>query len=162
MKSNDLLTVLIDTYYEAIFQYCYVTLRYDEQAAKDCTQETFFILVKKKSRLNLQDNMRIWLYKTADRVMRNYIRKEKRYRDAVPIDEIELPAPVAPAESELESLCACLSSEEYAMLTAYYDASHGERSLIAAQFGISVQALYKRIDKIKQKLRKQFQQFDRK
>ena len=76
MEHDDLCSILVETYYDAIYRYCYATLQFDEQAAQDCTQETFYLLVKKKAVLNLHGNMKVWLYKTADRVMRNYMRRE--------------------------------------------------------------------------------------
>ena len=153
MEHDDLCSILVETYYDAIYRYCYATLQFDEQAAQDCTQETFYLLVKKKAVLNLHGNMKVWLYKTADRVMRNYMRREQRYREQIPLDEVEIPDPSGAPDEVHESLCDRLSAEEYDLLLAYYGTEHGNRTQVSERFGLSARGLYKKIDKIKHKLR---------
>ena len=61
MRDDDLCVVLAEKYYQDIYRYCYAKLNYDENAAQDCTQEVFFVLVRKRDTLNLAGNMRVWL-----------------------------------------------------------------------------------------------------
>lgn len=154
MKQDDLCSTVIETYYESIYKYCFITLHYDRCAAQDCTQETFFILFRKRHLLDLNGNIRVWLYKTADRVMKNYIRKEKKYQEQIPLDETEIEDRRSLPGSELTELLEALSPDERSMLLAYYEAEHGEHSLLASEYGLSVRALYKKIDRIKSKLKK--------
>lgn len=153
MEHDDLCSILVETYYDAIYRYCYATLQFDEQAAQDCTQETFYLLVRKKTVLNLHGNMKVRLYKTADRVMRNYMRREQHCRKQIPLDELEIPDPSGAPDAEHETLCDRLSADEYDLLLAYYGTEHGAREQVSAKFGLSVRALYKKIDRIRHKLR---------
>ena len=81
LNQDELCVIIAEKYYQPIYKYCYAKLNCDASAAQDCTQNVFLIMIQKKNRLNLSNNMQTWLYKTADRVIRNYRRKEKKYRD---------------------------------------------------------------------------------
>lgn len=153
MPEKDLCSVIAETYYDAIYKYCFAALGCSEQAAKDCTQETFFIMVRKRRRLDLSGNMRVWLYKTADRVIRNYLRRERRQQSAVPLDELEIPVESEFFSSEPSLFREYLTAEESALLTAYYGAGHGSRAALAESRGLTLRMLYKRVEQIKSKLK---------
>ena len=74
---NDILIKIIEEYYQSIYNYCYAKLNFNHTNAEDSTQEVFLILMKKQKKLNLSDNIKIWLYKTADNVVKAYKRKNK-------------------------------------------------------------------------------------
>lgn len=154
MENKDLCTIIAETYYTEIYKFCYAALNCDEQAAADCTQETFFILVRKKHFLNLNGNMRAWLYKTAEGVIRNYRRKEQKYRAQLPLDSIEIAVETESPAPDGELLRQKLTADEYALLLAYYDRELGSRSELAEQYGLPVRLLYKKVERIKQKLRR--------
>lgn len=84
MKFENIFNEIAEQYYNAIFKYCCVRLD-NEHAAKDCTQEIFLTLYRKIDKLKLSENVRAWLYRTADNVMKNYRRKNKI---TVSIDDI--------------------------------------------------------------------------
>ena len=152
MEHDDICSVLIKTYYDTIYRYCCAVLHQDTEGAADCTQETFFLMFRKRAVLNLHGNMRIWLYKSADRVMHNYMRRERRYREQIPLDEVEIAAEDRIPGAETEELRAHLSQEEFSLLKTYYEAEHGDRDQISAKCGMTIQQLYKKIDRIKNRL----------
>ena len=41
------------------------------------------VLLKKQHKLNLSDNIRAWLYETANRVIKAYLKKNKKEEDEV-------------------------------------------------------------------------------
>ena len=72
-------------YYQAIYNYCQVRLK-DEYAAEDCTQDVFLLLYRKMNKLKLSENIRAWLYRTADNVIKNHRRKIKK---TIPLEDAE-------------------------------------------------------------------------
>ena len=153
LQQDDLCMMIANQYYQPIFRYCYGQLDCNADAAKDCTQEVFLILIQKKRHLNLGGNIKTWLYKTADRVMWNYRRKEKKYKNQISIDDIELIDDSSFSKLELESMLSCLTEEEYTLLMEYYNASYGERAALAQQHGMSLGALYIEVNRIRNKVK---------
>ena len=86
--------------------------------------------------------------------MKNYIRKEKKYQEQIPLDEVEIADSVQPFFSEENDLLSSLSPDERSFLYAYYEAGYSEHSLLASGYGLTVRALYKKIERIKNKLKK--------
>ena len=74
-NKNSMTHDIIQLYCKEIFNYCYLKLNYNKEYAEECTQETFTILLLKWSKLASTDNIRAWLYRTSDNVMKNYNRK---------------------------------------------------------------------------------------
>ena len=120
-------------------------LNCDIHAAEDCTQEVFLILLKKLPKLIRQDELGAWLYRTADIVMKNYRKKNPETTDIDSIPEI-------PEEIVSESILDNLTDEERHLLTLYY--SGADKIQLARSFGMTLKALYTRIMRIKNKLRK--------
>lgn len=153
MNQDDLCSMIAERYYQQIYRYCYAKLNCDSNAAEDCTQNIFLILIQKKRHLNLSGNMQTWLYKTADRVIRNYLRKEKRYQNQIPIDEIELADQGGLPGQETETPLDCLTEAESALLHEYYEAAYGTRNELANQHNMTLYELYKEIERIKKKVK---------
>lgn len=153
MNQDELCVIIAEKYYQPIYRYCYSKLNYDVNAAQDCTQNVFLIMIQKKNRLNLSSNMQTWLYKTADRVIRNYRRKEKKYREQIPIDEIELADHGGLPGQESETPLDCLTEAESTLLYEYYEAAYGSRNKLAQQHNMTLYKLYKEIDRIKKKIK---------
>ena len=153
MKYENAFDEIAQAYYKAIFRYCCVKLN-DEHSAKDCTQEVFLILYKKINTLTLAENIRAWLYRTADNVIRNYLRKNK---NTVPLDEI--------AETVEDSSSVDISvdipfediitKEEYELLKSYY-INGDDMGIISKNLDISKSATVKRIQRIKAKIKKKY------
>lgn len=113
----------------------------DIHAAEDCTQEVFLILYQKVNSLDMTKDIRSWLYRTADHVIKAYIRK---HPEAVDIDSVsELPEKTEIHESVLD----VLSKHEREFVDLYY--SDMDKRLIAKEQGITLKSLYLKMARIK-------------
>lgn len=153
---DNLCSAIIEKYYKSIYAYCYTQLNYSKFSADDCTQEVFMILLNKQHRLDLEDsNIKLWLYRTADNVIRTYKRKNSRTAD-VDIDELVIPVEndfEVRADDKAEVLLERLNTDERKIIEAYYSSEYGDKSKIAEKFGLTTNQLYKIIYNIKQKLK---------
>ncbi len=149
MKYENMFDEIAEQYYNAIFRYCCVKLS-DEHAAKDCTQEVFLILFKKIDKLKLSENIRAWLYRTADNVMKNYRKKNK---ETVSYDDVtEVSEDVYSVETPFENI---ISKEEYELLKAYY-IDEDDIEIISQRLGISKATAAQRIHRIKAKIKAKY------
>ena len=113
------------------------------------------LMIQKKDTLDFEQNIRGWLYATADRICKDYRKREmKRTALITPsLDEItEIPDPNSPIEPD--AMLDCLSDEELQLLKAYYSEQYGERMLLAEKLGMTHSQLGKKIYAIRQKLKK--------
>jgi RNA polymerase sigma factor (sigma-70 family) len=117
LNQDELCNIVAEKYYDQIYRYCFSVLNGDKQAAEDCTQETFMIMIKKKKELAFEGNICVWLYKTADRVIKNYVRKEKRRGIRMSIEEVILTDDGGLSSIEEQSALECLTKDEYRLLT---------------------------------------------
>ncbi len=136
--------LLCKKYYPIILRYCRVRLNGDLEGAKDCTQEVFLVLYQKLKQLTELESILPWLYRTADREIKTYIRKHPPTEE---LDEYaELPVPEPP-----ESILDTLPEEERNILEQYY--SGMEKQKLAEQYGLSTTALYQKLYRIREKIR---------
>ena len=151
MKFENIFNEIAEQDYQSIFRYCYVKLD-NEHAAKDCTQEVFLILYSKMDKLKLSENVRAWLYRTADNVMKNYRKKNKI---TVSLDDVnETTEDNYSVEKPFEDI---ISKDEYELLNSYY--INGDSiETISKQLGISKDAVYQRIHRIKTKIANKYMQ----
>lgn len=155
MQINALCEETAERYYRAIYLYCLQLLNQDVLAAEDCTQDVFVLMIQKKDTLDFDQNIRGWLYATADRICKDYRKREmKRTALITPsLDEItDIPDPNSPIEPD--AMLDCLSDEELQLLKAYYSEQYGERMLLAEKLGMTHSQLGKKIYAIRQKLKK--------
>lgn len=68
---------LADRYYDDVFRYCYYQTG-NEQAAWDCTQETFYRLMRYLDHYKEQNRFKAWLLRIALNICRDYFRKDGR------------------------------------------------------------------------------------
>lgn len=136
---------LIKEYYPEILKYCVFKLGHDYHGAEDCTQEVFFVLQKKYRSIDLSRDVRPWLYATADRIIHHYRRKnpESIDIDTLPEETEDFPYP--------DSILDVLNDEDRRLIVAYI--SGADKIKLAKQYHLSLAALYKRIARIKAKLR---------
>lgn len=150
IKLENTFNEIAQQYYDAIFKYCCVRLN-NEHAAKDCTQEVFLILYKKMDKLKLSENIRAWLYRTSDNVIKNYRRKNK---DSIPLDELN-ETPTEDCYSVDMPFEEIITKDEYNLLESYY--INGEDiSRISENLGISKAATFQRIHRIKLKIENKY------
>lgn len=148
---------LISQYYRELYNYILVRLRYNTQSAEDCTQELFMTFFQKHRTLNDSDNIRLWLYRTADNVVMSY--RRKNISNTVSLEDsseaMNTPSFDPPADGG-SVLDEYLTPEEIEFVRLYYDSDYGERGKTAQKLGMTVTALYQRIYKIKSKVKKRF------
>ena len=144
---------IIKQYYKEIYNYCYAKLRYNHHSAEDCTQDVFVAFASKSDRLE-ESAIRVWLYRTADNVIKAYMRKNNT---SMTVSIEESPEALSISDSsdftQKESPLDVLTQEERNILTAYYNSDYGDKNVTAKKLGLTLPALYQRIHKIKQKLR---------
>lgn len=68
---------LAGRYYDDVFRYCYYQTG-DEQAAWDCTQETFYRLMRFLDHYTERNRFKAWLLRIALNICRDYFRKNGR------------------------------------------------------------------------------------
>lgn len=137
---------IVNRYYNVILNYCKYKLYGNKEAAEDITQEVFFILYRKRNHIKMGDNIKLWLYRTADNLIKAYIRKNPSFRQ---IEELSELAADSEAVEITDSVFDTLTNEELALITEYYD---GDSAEAAMKNNISMNGLYIRIHRIKKKL----------
>lgn len=155
MIEETLCELIINRYYDTVYNLCFARLNRNRQAAEDCTQETFLTFFSKRGKLEFTDNIQLWLYRTAEKVIKSYIRRNKQ----ILIDVDEVADKLISEEQSFEEQSAAfdgLSEEEKELLTIYYDYEYGERIRLAEEKGLTQSALYNRVYRIKQKLYKDY------
>lgn len=138
---------IVTRYYRVILNYCKYKLNGNHTAAEDVTQEVFLTLYRKIDRLKISENIKLWLYRTADNKIKTYIRKNPSF---LPIDDCLEITQEDDYPSLSESDFECLSGEEKDLLIDYY--SNGNREKIAIKHNLNMNMLYIRIHRIKRKL----------
>lgn len=154
MIEETLCELIINRYYDTVYNLCFARLNRNRQAAEDCTQETFLTFFSKRGKLEFTDNIQLWLYRTAEKVIKSYIRRNKQ----ILIDVDEVADKLISEEQSFEEQSVAfdgLSEEEKELLTIYYDYEYGERIRLAEEKGLTQSALYNRVYRIKQKLYKE-------
>ena len=141
------LNIIIKNYYKEMLRYCNMKLR-NHHAAEDCTQEIFLLFVKKSGTIDFSKDIRPWLYAAADRIMKNYLRKNP------PMEDVDtVPEPTEEFQYS-ESFLDELEAEERNFLLAYYNAD--DRKQLAKEMGVSLPALHMRFKRLKEKIKKEF------
>ena len=146
---NDTITQIAEQYYHSVYYYCVSKLG-DSEAAKDCTQEVFLVLVKKQHELHDLAHIRPWLYRTADLAVREYRRKNLRYLPTTD-EELERLSETVLPDLDDDRLRKMLSAADYALLWSYYIEGYSVREL-AAQAGISENAAYQRLSRLRKRI----------
>ena len=144
---------IINQYYKEIYNYCYSRLKFDKQSAEDCAQDVFVTFFSKREKLG-DEAIRLWLYRTADNVIRNFMRSHDQ--SIISLDdspEAENITADSPFSDEKHSVLDILSDEEMNILRVYYDSAYGDKKAAAKKLGLSLPALYQKIHKIKSKLK---------
>ena len=91
---------------------------------------------------------------TADNVIKAYVRKSPPH--AVSLEDSPEAMNIADSggfEDMSDSPLDILTTEERQLLEMYYNSDYGQRNAAAKRLGISLPALYRKVHKIKKKLR---------
>ena len=161
-NENELVERLYRSYFKKLFIYANAVLR-DPEQAKDVVQDTFHESLRRIDVFATHENPGGWLMST----LKNKLKENERMRrrdlcrllslDADFPDERNLPEELVVAqpepqeESVIEKVERVLTPEEYQLLKrlGFDRASHLE---VAQEFGISVYASQKRLERIRAKL----------
>lgn len=138
---------IYDEYYNKILNFCFRSLK-NRQLAEDCTQEVFLAFLNKMHKLRLDTNVAAWLYTAAKFEIKLCISRNK---NNIPIDEIgEIGVNDFEETGKLSEL---LTDEEYEMLIEYFVKGE-DVNIMASKRKISVAALYQRINRLKNRIKK--------
>ena len=148
---QELVEMYKDNIYAAAFNICK-----SAADAEDVVQEVFLTLYKKKN-INLDDNIRAWLYETTRRKIKEYLRKNPDFEDLTTIeektDQFEL-------MNETDSPLDVLSEEERKLLESYY--MKEDKETLILKYNTTLNALYCKIKRIRKKLLAKLDETDNK
>ncbi len=154
---NNFVSECYDKYYQSIFRFCRVRLGELSESAEDCTQETFLVFQNKLSQEEILQP-RAYLYKIADNVVKDTIKKAAKHRKRnVPLEAAESTpsAPVIPDGFDYdkcaEMLIALLEPDEQILYRMRYK-DELPVSEIAERLNISPAAAAKRISRLRKKI----------
>ena len=154
MIDKDTCGIIFQKYHNYVYEFCFKYLK-NIHATEDCTQEVFLIMLKKKNKIDLSENLLSWLYETSKRVCKKYLSKNStKFVDiddyAETISDIN-----ASAEKPLsDEIYGFLDKEDADLLFEYMNADCHERRKMAEHMGVTSNALCKRVKRIKSKVQK--------
>lgn len=144
--------ILFEKYHDIVYNICRKYLK-NPNSAEDCTQEVFLIMLKKKNKINLSENLSSWLIETAKRVCKKYISKNStnfvgidNFAEIISDDNAYVEKPLS------EEIYEILDKEDADLLFEYINADHGRRQEIAERMGVKTTALYQRIKRLREKV----------
>jgi len=144
--------MLFEKYHRIVYNTCYKYLK-NTSAAEDCTQEVFYVLLKKKSKIDLTENLLSWLIETAKRICKKYIRKNPKVFLNIDDYSETIADKHASAERALyDEMFEILDKEDADLLLEYINSDHGKRQEIAKRLGIKTTALYQRVKRIRERV----------
>lgn len=150
MLDKEICEMIIDKYYSDVYKFC-INRLHNIHAAEECSQEVFFLLFKKRAKLDFTESLRSWLYEAAIRICNKY--KSKNSNITLDIDDY---SDIIPDEKQgklfSKEIYEILDKEEADLLLEYAEADHGQREKIAKRMGITTKALYRRLDRIRDKV----------
>ena len=146
MIEETFLERIIADYYEILIRYCMARMHRGYSEAEDVVQEVFLALSLKEN-INLNDNIKSWLYKTANYKIIKYLSKNPWFEDITEIVDLPEQEITEPEDNIFE----LLSDSELDLLKNYYYGADKEK--LASQNGLSVNALYSKVKRIKKRLK---------
>ena len=154
MKYNNIYDEIVATYYNEIKYYCLKKTN-NKADAEDCAQDVFFMLWQKRKKIDFGSNIKAWLYRAADNIIKDCLRKKAKHPD-LSLAEVE-DEPVSDEEAvikaKLDDALEFLKPDEHELITDYYVKKKSADKL-AKYFNISKNAFYQRISRIKDKILK--------
>lgn len=152
--NNTKIIKIIDTYYKDIFNYCYILLDKNKEDAEECTQEIFIIMLIKWENLSNFNNIRAWLYRVSDNVIRNYKRKVNRNNAELQVwNTVEYSKNlVHNDDTGIFDILSILKEAERQLIVEYY-INKGTAKELSKEYNVSESAIFMRIHRIKERLR---------
>ena len=140
--------------YSKLYHYANTILD-NPEASENLVNDTFIDALRKADCLAEHEKPIGWLMQALKLNIKNYRSKLAKQPLTVPLCEVEASLAAGTASEEGFDLSDCassLSEQEYRMLTLYYEEGYSHNDL-AQEFGISVSASQKRLERIKQHLK---------
>ena len=157
MTPKDKCDRIIEKHYYEILNRCRFLLRDDLQSADDCAHDVFVLLLLKKDELDLDKNIRGWLYACADRICKDCRKKRQRQAQVqTGLEEAERITVTEPLFAEdifTSGAFKTLSEDEVELLKDYFSVEHGDHKEVAKKHKMTMNGLYKRISALKAKLK---------
>ena len=155
MTQDEQLEQQIRHYYREIYCYCISRLKHDLPGAQECTQDVFLLLTEKKAQLDLNGNIRAWLYKSAEHIISSYLRNREKHRH-LPLEETVIPTDGGVErllqETPMQKIRDCLTADELELLLQYYSRKRGDREALAVQYHMTLEQLYDEIERLKRRI----------
>ena len=140
---------LYTEHFETLHRYAYIVLQ-DHQTAENLVTDTFVDGIKKVEQLCVHENPVGWLMQALKLHMKHYLFTKVKQPTVIPLESaMELPS----RESGLKDAEAALSDEERHFYEQYYKEGLSHKEL-SRRYGISVSASQKRLERIREKLRR--------
>jgi RNA polymerase sigma-70 factor, ECF subfamily len=94
IKSGDSTAVedFVRQYSSRVYSLAYQLTR-SSSAAEEIMQEVFITVISKIDTLENENYFSTWLYRVTTNAAYGYLRKEKKHRDLVPVDDVEIGSP---------------------------------------------------------------------
>lgn len=155
MDRNKQCEQVTEQFYEEILHYCLMLLNDDICGAEDCTQDVFLLLLQKKHKLNFDQNIRGWLYASAERIVKDYKKKQQRRLSMLcgDLDQVADHSAFSEEASDV-SVFEILTDQELKLLKDYYSTKQGERAVLAQKYELTLKQLYKKVHQIREKLKR--------
>lgn len=142
--------------FNSLYQYAYSAIR-DRCVAENLVNDTFLQAIKKSAKILQHENPLGWLRTALKFNIRQYIRSLKRLPYTLPLADAEEQCIAQKsldydAELLLASIASVLSRDDFCLFVRFYKDgySHGQ---LAKEFGISVSASQKRLERIRKRLK---------
>lgn len=143
---------IIAKHYQDILNYCITRMYPDIDSASDCAQNAVLVLIRKAENIKSSENVLPWIYRITNNEIRNYKRKQEK---EILIDSGTISDMVSDSPFD-ESILDVLEDEERKLVEAYYLGENKQK--LADNLGITLEALYVRISRIKKKLAKELEE----
>lgn len=148
-------------YYKDLLCFCNARLK-NSHLADDCVQECFLVLYKRFLKNEEIHNVKLYLYKIADNLIKAEWRKNKRNEEILDIDSLAEVLTVSSTDFEkidfdelLEKLALSLNENEYLIYKMKYIEDKTIKQ-ISEETGLSFEAVAKRISRLRIKLKEIF------
>lgn len=79
---------IASAYYNEIYRFCLRKLSFNEQDAKDVVQEVFLVLQKMQRDISVE-NLRGWLYSTAEKKLYEFYKRQRRENEKKSAQQLE-------------------------------------------------------------------------
>jgi RNA polymerase sigma-70 factor (ECF subfamily) len=140
---------------------CRLLLR-DDSLAEDATQELLTMLLRRGESLRQAQSAYAWLCRAADRTSLDLLRRRKRVKDALPLDDVDAlgPSPGVDADARravLESLERLEPEQQSLAIMLFVDGM--TQSEAATELGVSRVTINKRAQTLKTELRLRLDDF---